>query len=264
MSFLSIEREGGVVIATMNAPQQSNALTERSQFDELFALIDMLESDMSIKVLVLTGAGRSFCAGGNVKDMHEKKGVFAGSPYEISDNYRSSFQLLPKRLVNLDVPIIAAINGHAVGAGLDLTCMCDIRVASENATFAESFVTLGIIPGDGGAWLLPRVVGHAKASLMALTGDRIDASKALQWGLVTEVVAAEELMPYCKKLAQSIAQHSGPALRSTKRLLRASHSASLETVLEMSASAQAIMHNTEEHKNAVAAFVEKMNAKLSS
>ncbi len=258
MAFLEIQRKGAIVIVTMNAPQQSNALTEASQFQELFEVIDDVAADKQVKVMVLTGAGRSFCAGGNVKDMHEKQGVFAGNPYEISDNYRASFQMLPKKLVNLDVPVIAAINGHAIGAGLDLTCMCDIRIASERATFAESFVSLGIIPGDGGAWLLPRVIGHAKASLMALTGDRIDAAQALAWGLVTEVVADDKVLEHSLNVAERIAKNSGPALRMTKRLLRESQHARLEPILDMSAAFQGLAHHTEEHRTLVADFIAAM------
>jgi len=257
-AFLEIQRQGGIMLVTMNAPEKSNALIDQSQFDELFSMIDGVSKDTSVKVVVLTGRGRSFCAGGNVKDMHQRQGVFAGTPYEISDNYRASFQMLPKKLVNLDVPVIAAINGHAIGAGLDLTCMCDIRIASEYATFAESFVTLGIIPGDGGAWLLPRVIGHAKASLMALTGDRIDAKQALAWGLVTDVVPHGELVEHAMAVAQRIAKHSVPALRLTKRLLRESQHARLESVLEMSAAFQAMAHFTDEHQTAVAEFVSNM------
>ena len=122
---------------------------------------------------------------------YEKEGL---SPEVIREEYRNGIQRLPKALYNLDVPVIAAVNGPAVGAGLDLSCMCDMRIASEKATFAESFVKVGIVPGDGGAWLLPRVVGMSKASEMAFTGDALDAQEALACGLVSRVVPHERLM----------------------------------------------------------------------
>ena len=133
---------------------------------------------------------------------------------------RNGIQRLPKALYNLDVPVIAAINGPAIGAGLDLTCMCDIRIASDKATFAESFVKVGIVPGDGGAWLLPRAVGASKAAEMAFTGEALMAQQALDCGLVSRVVAPDQLMPEALVLARKIAANPGAVLRMTKRLLR--------------------------------------------
>jgi enoyl-CoA hydratase/carnithine racemase len=135
--------------------------------------------------------------------------------------------------------------------------MCDVRIASEKAKFAESFVKLGIVPGDGGAWLLPRVIGMPKASIMALTGDMIDAAKALEWGLVAEVVPEKELQSAAYELAQRMASNPAHALRLTKRLLREGQHMRLDSLLEMSAAFQSIAHHTEDHSEAVAAFVEK-------
>src|SRR5690606_5941503 len=142
------------------------------------------------------------------------------NPFELRDNYRNGIQTIPLALYDLDVPVIAAVNGAAVGAGLDLACMCDIRIASDQAVFAERFVKLGIVPGDGGAWLLPRVIGMPKASLLAFTGRTIDAATALDWGLVTEVVPGDQLLAHARTLAEEIAANPSPALRLTKRLLR--------------------------------------------
>jgi enoyl-CoA hydratase/carnithine racemase len=157
----------------------------------------------------------------------------------------------------LDVPVIAAINGPAIGAGLDLTCMCDMRIASDKATFAESFVKVGIVPGDGGAWLLPRVVGISKASEMAFTGEALTAQEALSCGLVSRVVAHETLLDEARKLAAKIVANPGGVLRMTKRLLREGERSSLESLLELSAGYQAIAHMTTDHHEAVRAFVEK-------
>ena len=218
--FLQIEREGGIVTVRMNHPDTRNALTTREQIQEFVDLCAELRRDMSVRVMVLTGNGSAFCAGGNVKDMHERGGIFAGSPYELRNTYRDGIQRIPLAIYELDIPVIAAVNGPAIGAGLDLACMCDIRLAAPKAIFAESFVRLGIVPGDGGAWLLPRIIGIPKASLMAFTGDAIDAAKALEWGLVEQVCTHETLQSEAQALARRIASNPGHALRLCKRLLR--------------------------------------------
>ena len=154
MAFLTIERDGGILTATMNQPETRNALTGNTAVQEFVQLCEDVRKDASVKVLIITAAGPIFSSGGNVKDMQR---FFNPDllPDVIREEYRNGIQRLPKALYNLDVPVIAAINGPAIGAGLDLTCMCDIRIASDKATFAESFVKVGIVPGDGGAWLLP-------------------------------------------------------------------------------------------------------------
>jgi len=255
--FLKRERDGGILKLTLNDPDTRNALTSPEQFQEIVSLCDELRQDYSVKVIILTGAGSSFCAGGNVKDMRDRSGIFAGSPVALRDSYRNGIQRIPTALYNLDIPIVAAINGHAIGAGLDLTCMCDVRIAAEGAKFSESFVKLGIVPGDGGAWLLPRVIGMPKASLMALTGDMIDAQTALEYGLVTEVVPSEKLEQAALSVAQRIAANPAHGLRLTKRLLREGQHMRLDSLLELSAAYQSIAHHTQDHREAVSAFLEK-------
>lgn len=255
--FLQIEREGGIVTVRMNHPDTRNALTTREQIQEFVDLCAELRRDMSVRVMVLTGNGSAFCAGGNVKDMHERGGIFAGSPYELRNTYRDGIQRIPLAIYELDIPVIAAVNGPAMGAGLDLACMCDIRLAAPKAIFAESFVRPGIVPGDGGAWLLPRIIGIPKASLMAFTGDAIDAAKALEWGLVEQVCTHETLQSEAQALARRIASNPGHALRLCKRLLREGQHMRLDSLLELSAAYQALAHHTEDHQEAVAAFVDK-------
>jgi enoyl-CoA hydratase/carnithine racemase len=206
--------------------------------------------------VVLTAEGPVFSSGGNVKDMLRFQNQKL-LPETIREEYRNGIQRLPRALYNLDVPVICAINGPAIGAGLDLTCMCDIRIASEKATFAESFVKVGIVPGDGGAWLLPRAVGMSKAAEMAFTGDSLSAQEALACGLVSRVVAPEKLMEEALKLANKIAANPGGVLRMTKRLLREGERSTLDSLLEISAGYQAIAHMTPDHHEAVNAFIEK-------
>lgn len=255
--FLVVERDGPVVVVRMNRPATRNALSEPRQMQEFSDLCFDLRRDRDAKAVVLTGNGPAFCAGGNVKDMQSRGGIFAGSPYEVRNSYRDGIQRIPLALYELELPVIAAVNGGAIGAGLDLACMCDIRIAADNAVFAESFVKLGIVPGDGGAWLLPRVIGLPKASLMAFTGDTIDAARALHWGLVSQVAPAASLLDEALALAHRIAANPAHALRLTKRLLREGQHMRLDSLLELSAAFQALAHHTDDHLESVNAFLDK-------
>ena len=256
--FIHEARDGAVITLTLNDPDRRNALTNQSQWDAVVDACERVRRDPDIRCVILTGAGTAFCAGGNVKDMKDKAGIAAGSPYSIRDGYRGGIQRIPLALYNLDVPTIAAVNGAAIGAGCDLACMCDIRIASDRARFAESFVKLGIIPGDGGAWLLPRTVGMSKAAEMTFTGDMIDATEALACGLVSKVVPPERLMDEARALAARIAANPGPALRMSKRLMREGQHMRLDSLLEMSAAFQALAHHTPEHEQALDAFLASM------
>jgi enoyl-CoA hydratase/carnithine racemase len=255
--FLLVEREGAVVTATINRPDRRNAISGQDDIAAIEVFCTDMAADRSVRAVVLTGAGSAFCAGGNVKDMAAKHGMFGGSPYTLRERYRSGIQRIPMALYELEVPVIAAVNGPAIGAGLDLACMCDIRIAADTAKFAESFVKLGIVPGDGGAWLLPRVIGMARASLMTLTGDTIDAVTALEYGLVSEVVPASNVLARAQDIARRIAANPGHATRLGKRLLREGQDMKLAPLLELSAAYQALAHHTHDHEEAVAAMLEK-------
>ena len=256
MPFLNIARDGAIWTLTMNQPETRNALTGNTAVEEFVQVCDEIRRDASVKAVILTGAGPIFSSGGNVKDM-QRFFDDALTPDAIREEYRQGIQRIPRALNQLDVPVICAINGPAIGAGLDLTCMCDIRIAAENATFAESFVRVGIVPGDGGAWLLPRAVGRAKAAEMAFTGEAIDAQQALACGLVSRVVPADQLLATARALAEKIAANPGAVMRMTKRLLREGEHSTLESLLELSAGYQALAHKTADHREAVMAFVEK-------
>lgn len=256
MPFLNIARDGAIWTLTMNQPKTRNALTGNTAVEEFVQVCDEIRRDASVKAVILTGAGPIFSSGGNVKDM-QRFFDDALTPDAIREEYRQGIQRIPRALNQLDVPVICAINGPAIGAGLDLTCMCDIRIASETATFAESFVRVGIVPGDGGAWLLPRAVGRAKAAEMAFTGEAIDAQQALACGLVSRVVPADQLLATARALADKIAANPGAVMRMTKRLLREGEHSTLESLLELSAGYQALAHKTADHREAVMAFVEK-------
>ncbi len=259
--FLVYEQHAGVVTLTMNNPDKRNVLSGDYQAGDFEQACERINADLEVRAVILTGAGKAFSAGGNVIAMRDRTGLSAGTPAEIRTGYKSGIQRIPLAFYNLEVPTIAAVNGAAIGAGCDLACMCDIRLASEHAKFAESFVKLGIVPGDGGAWFLPRAVGMSKACEMAFTGDVIDAREALDAGLVSRVVAAAQLMPAARQLAERIAANPPHALRMTKRLLREGQHVRLDTLLEMSAAFQALAHHTEDHRNAVTVLAEKLEGK---
>jgi enoyl-CoA hydratase/carnithine racemase len=253
-TFLKYEQDGHIVTLTMNDPERRNPLTGNSAVPEFLEAIDRIHRDASVRAVIITGAGTAFCSGGNVRDMDRYSQM---SGMQLRQEYRLGIQQLPLALFNLEVPVIAAVNGAAIGAGLDLACMCDIRIASEQAKFAESFVKLGIIPGDGGAWLLPRIIGLSRASELTLTGQMIDAHKAAEWNLVSRVVPHEELLASAREIATAIAANPPHAVRLAKRLLREAMHTRLDTLLEMSAAYQALAHQTADHREAVSAFIEK-------
>ncbi len=245
--FVIYEQTAKVVTLTLNSPETRNALSHEDEYLQIVECCERINRDDSVGAVILTGAGSCFCAGGNVKDMKAQNGLYSGDPLTIANKYRHSIQKIPLALYNVEAPTIAAVNGPAIGAGCDLTLMCDIRLASEKAKFAESFVQLGLIPGDGGAWLLQRAVGLSKAYEMAFTGDTITAQEALACGLVSKIAVPEELMAEAQKTADRIAKNPSRTLRLSKRLMREAMHVRLDTLLEMSAAYQAMAHKTDEH-----------------
>ena len=255
--------EHGVMVLTLNHEPTRNALTGTGLTEALLDAFARIERDKDIKVLVLTAKGKIFSSGGKLDEMARQIQPEVSSA-ALRQEYRHGIQRLPLALHNLEIPTIAAVNGMAIGAGCDLTCMCDIRIASEKASFAESFVKVGIIPGDGGAWFLPRIVGMARAVEMSLTGEPVDATTALHWGLVSRVVSDEDLLPTAMALAHKMTGNSPDIIRLTKRLLREGQQASLANLLELSAAYQAIAHKTPEHAAIIEDFMARKAKKQSS
>ncbi|WP_216893163.1 crotonase/enoyl-CoA hydratase family protein [Nocardia alni] len=260
---LAVERDGDIETWTLNSPETRNAISGDEIVGALVEAADRANRDRTVRAVVLTGAGTAFSAGGNVKDMASGAGLFGGASHQQRTGYRDGIQRIPRALYACEVPLVAAVNGPAVGAGCDLAMMCDLRIASSNAFFAESFVKLGIIPGDGGAWFLPRVIGPARAAEMALTGDRVDAATALDWGMVSRVVEPDQLLDEALALARRIAVNPPVAVRMAKKLLREAQHQSLDQLLEMSAAMQAIAHHTADHREAVNAFMERRTGNYS-
>jgi len=257
-AFVLYQQEGRVVTLTLNRPDSRNAISTHEDCSDFVAALRCAQEDAGVSCIILTGAGKSFSAGGNLKAMKERNGI---GPLEAPDatraNYRRGVQQVARALWECEVPMIAAINGHAIGLGLDLACLCDIRIAAEEAKLASTFIKMGIVPGDGGAWILPRAVGLSKAAEMIFTGEMLDAQAALACGLVSRVVPAEALLDEARRLAQSIVANPARALRLCKRLLREGQHNRLADILELSAAFQALAHETQDHAEALDAFLEK-------
>jgi enoyl-CoA hydratase/carnithine racemase len=250
--------DGPILTITLNLPEKRNPISDTDMVEALCTAMEAADRDINVRCVILTGAGSAFSSGGDVKQMRPDVGSLRSSKaVETRRNYKFGIQRLPLLFQSLEVPVVAAVNGPAIGAGLDLATMCDVRVAAESAKFAESFVKLGIIPGDGGAWLLPRIVGFSRATELALTGEMIDAAEALRIGLVSHVVPDAELMTKATQIAAKIAANPPHAVRMTKRLLREGQTADLKNILELSAAMQALAHNTADNDEAINAFIEK-------
>jgi enoyl-CoA hydratase/carnithine racemase len=260
MSLVTLEKRGHVAVLTLNRPESLNALGAPGDGDQVREACDAVNADRDIRAVVLTGAGRAFSAGGDVKAMKARAGAFGGSGVDIRDGYRNNIHRVVRSIHGLEVPSIAAVNGAAIGLGCDVACMTDIRIAADTAKFGVTFLKLGLIPGDGGAWLLPRTIGMSRAAELLFTGDVIDAKTAAEWGLVSRVVAPEALMDEALALAEKIAAQPPHALRLAKSLLKHGQTASYDTLMEMSAAAQAISHLTEDHMEGVDSILEKRPA----
>ena len=245
-----------IATITLNRPETRNALSEEV-IAALVAALETADADRDVDCVVLTGEGPGFCAGGNIKQIKALTAEQHMSPMELENWYRTQIQRIPMTMERMSVPVIAAVRGHAIGAGCDLACMCDIRIASEDAVFAESFLRVGIIPGDGGAWLLPRIIGHAKATQMMLTVEFIDAAKAERYGLVSEVVAGDGLVPRAMELARMVAQFPPAAIRKTKRLIKDARDVSLAEHLDQAAIWQGVLQQMDDHREAIDAILEK-------
>jgi len=271
--YLQVERNQGVLKLTLDDPTTRNALGPE-MVQALGTELDRFDQDPEDRVLLLTGTDPSFCSGANVRRFDE---AIQDSPPEAERPSEaelpwgkmeaqlgkrrtvdpSSGMLMPLRLHRLQKPSIAAVNGHAVGVGMGLTLACDIRLASATAIFSEAFVHMGLIPGDGSCWQLPRLIGLSHTFFLQYTGDRIDAAEAHRIGLVSKVYPHEELMTAAMELASRMAQGPTYAMSLTKYLVHKSLGLGLEESLELAHAAQELMRETEDHKEAVRAFLEK-------
>ena len=253
---LDVQIREHVALVTLNRPDARNAYSE-AMIRSLMDALDALEDDDAVRCVVLTGAGTAFSAGGDLKLMRDHAGMFEGDPVRLRSRYLRGIHQVPRRLARFDKPIVAAINGPAIGAGLDLACMCDIRVAAEGACFGSTFVKVGLVPGDGGAYLLSRTIGFPSALEMILTGRVIDSVEALRLGLVHQVVPPEQLMEAAEAYAARLCRVPPLAVRMAKSAAYRSWDLGLEQALHVAATYQGAVQNTEDHDEAVQAMLDK-------
>jgi enoyl-CoA hydratase/carnithine racemase len=252
---LLIEKQGHVAILTLNQPQIINAMTPQMAV-EFSQAASMLAKDRNIRVLIITGQGRSFSSGG---DLQGTFAMYSGPPAQAQPtviNFYKSFLSVTK----LEIPTIAAIKGHTIGAGLCLAMACDMRIASNDSKMSMSFVNIGIPPGMGGTFFLPRIVGTSRALELCLQGEPISANEALHIGLVNHVVAPEQLMEFSLNLAQKIASKPAVAVRLIKRAIYHNLSSDLNSALALESFSQVLCASTEDMKEGLAAAREKRPA----
>ncbi len=252
---LIYEKKDDIGILTINRPDKLNAISNELT-SELSSLLDELEKDDKLTVLVITGAGdKAFVAGADIQELVDRD---ARLGRRVSHERQEIFS----RIENLPVPVIAAVNGYALGGGLELALACNIRVCSEKAQFGAPEVKLGIIPGDGGTQRLPRLVGLGRAMEMILTGDFIDAQEAYRIGLVNKVVPPEELMNAAMELAQKIASRPPLAVKYAKEAVNRSQEGDAASGFALESYLHALTCTTEDKKEGVAAFLEKRKGKF--
>lgn len=261
-AHISLKLSASVLWITLNNPEQSNAIS-LEMVESLTAILKHADFDPLVRVIILKGEGASFCAGGDVKAMLARTGMFAGESNELRMRYMHGIQQIPKCIEDLSTPIIAMVNGPAIGAGCDLAMMCDLRIGSMKSKFGETFVKLGLIPGDGGTFFLQRVIGYSKAMQMSLTGDLIAGEQAHQWGLLNYFVKDENLEAETAKLAEKIAANAPVAVQMTKKAMKVAYLSDLQTTLDLAAAFQGITQRTEDHFAAVEALLEKKQAEFS-
>lgn len=245
--------ETGVATITLNRPEKMNAYTEE-MFAEWLTVLERCNRDPAVRVVIITGTGRGFTTGGDVSTFGDKANQ---SPARIKGTLQESSQRLPLAIYELQKPVIAAMNGVATGGGLDIALACDIRFAAESARFAETYVRMGLIPGQGGAFFLPRIVGMAKALELLWTADWVDAREAERIGLISRVCPDVELLNTTLEFARRIAAGAPLSVQLIKRVLRQGLDQDLRASLELVAANMPIVRTSEDHKEAVKAFNEK-------
>jgi 2-(1,2-epoxy-1,2-dihydrophenyl)acetyl-CoA isomerase len=256
-STVQLKIDAGVAVVTLNRPEKLNSFTA-GMHEELRQALDRIERAVegpeALRALVLTGAGRAFCAG---QDLSERKRAANEPPPDLGASLRKNYNPLVQRISVLPVPVIAAVNGVAAGSGANLALACDIVIAARSAVFVQSFCRVGLIPDAGGTWILPRLVGMARAKGLSFLGERLAAETAVQWGLIWQVVDDAELMNTAQALARQLVQQPTRSFGLQKRAFVASLSNNLAEQLELEAQCQALAAETDDYREGVTGFFEK-------
>jgi enoyl-CoA hydratase/carnithine racemase len=250
-TMIQVSVEDKIQIITLNRPEKFNAFNDEMISAWVKALQDAQKNE-DVHVVVITGAGKAFCSGGDVNGMQGKR-----KPLEEKNNLWENIHQVAFTLERTDKPVIAAINGPAVGAGLDMALMADIRTMADTAKVSEGYIKVGLVPGDGGAYFLPRLIGQSRALELLWTGRFIESKEALELGLVNHVFPKEQLMEKTLELAKQIAEGPQIAVKLMKRAVRQSMRTDLETALDLISSHMSIVKETEDHQEGVNAFLEK-------
>lgn len=256
MSDLELDTRDGVVIATLNRPEKKNALSQE-MVSELTRALREAQDDPQVRVFVITGAGDAFCSGGDLARHSKETDAAEPTPLQRKSRLQQGTHRLAFAIEEFEKPLIAAVNGAAAGAGMDMALMCDLRFASRAARFSEAYIRVGLIPGNGGCYFLPRLVGSARALEMLWTGDFVGAEEALRIGLVNRIFDDDQLIGETLAFAARLA--SGPPLqqRAIKKLVYQSLRTDLRTSLELVASSMAVIQSTADYREAISAYKEK-------
>jgi len=249
---IQFSNEAGIGRLTLNRPDRLNSFTAQMH-QEVATALDALEATPGMRALLLTGAGRGFCAGQDLAD----RAVSPGESVDLGDSVERFYNPLIRRLVALPFPVVCAVNGVAAGAGASIALAADIVIAARSAKFVQSFANIGLIPDSGGTWVLPRLVGQARALGMALTGKSISATQAAEWGLIWEVVEDDALVGATEALVAQFAKAPTAGLAATKRMIRASWLHSLDEELDIQRDAMRSLGCTADYQEGVAAFIAK-------
>lgn len=252
-SILLSTDDKGVATLTLNRPEKMNSFNG-AMIDEWAAKLEAAVADPAVRVILVTGAGRAFCAGGDIDDLQTYK---TRSSMDFKDYLWRQIHRIALILERCEKPVIAALNGTARGAGLDMALMCDLRIAGESVTLAESYINVGMIAGDGGTWYLTRLIGTARALELFWTGRVVTAAEAERMGFVNRVVPDAELMKTAMDMAHQIAAQPQHAVRYFKRAVYQGVEMSLSTHLDMVSSHMAILKDTADHQERLAAFKKK-------
>lgn len=253
------EEDGAIAVLTLNRPASLNSFT-RQMHRDLWAALDRVQANRAIRALVLTGAGRAFCAGADLSEFDFRDGADLMHRADPGPVIEQAFNPTTRRLVNLGVPTVCAVNGVAAGAGASVAMACDVTIAAPGASFIQAFSKIGLVPDAGGTWVLPRLVGTARAMGLAMLGDKLSAEQAESWGLIWKCLDDDKLMAEAERLVQHFSTAPTRGLAGTKQAIYASSGNSLEQQLELERALQQGLGFGDDYREGVAAFMEKRPA----